>query len=127
MTRLIEFLISLAIVVVVFVGVGFLLPSSRHFEHSVETNRKMTIVYDTLNSLRRFPTWNILVAKDPGMDLELVGPEQGVGARLEYSSDESGIGDGAWEIVDTVPNKSVTYAIEGPARGDNKRTTFHLE
>ncbi|MEG3193985.1 polyketide cyclase, partial [Lysobacter sp. D1-1-M9] len=99
MTRLIEFLISLAIVVVVFVGVGFLLPSSRHFEHSVETNRKMTIVYDTINSLRRFPAWNILVAKDPNMDLELVGPEEGVGARLEYSSEERGIGEGAWEIV----------------------------
>lgn len=127
MTRLIEFLISLAIVVAVFVGVGFLLPSSRHFEHSVETNRKMTIVYDTINSLRRFPAWNILVAKDPNMDLELVGPEEGVGARLEYSSEERGIGEGAWEIVETVPNESVTYAIEDPERGNNKRTTFHLE
>ena len=54
MTRLLEILISLAIVAVLFIVVGFLLPSSRHLENSVETNRKMTIVYDTLNSVRRF-------------------------------------------------------------------------
>ena len=51
MTRLLEILISLAIVAVLFTVVGFVLPSSRYLENSVETNRKMTIVYDTLNTV----------------------------------------------------------------------------
>ena len=127
MTRLIEILISLAIVLALFLIVGFLLPSSRHFQTSVETNRKMTIVYDTLNSLRRFDEWNALVARDPRMDIKLVGPAEGVGARLEYSSDERGIGDGAWEITDTQKNRSVTYSITNELRGKNKRTSFILE
>ena len=46
-----------------FVIVGLVLPDSRHLSHSVETNRKMTIVFDTLNSLRRFPDWNPLVLR----------------------------------------------------------------
>jgi type II secretory pathway pseudopilin PulG len=50
---LIEILISLAIVAVLFVVVGLILPSSRHVQESIETNRKMTIVRDTLNSPRR--------------------------------------------------------------------------
>ena len=58
MTRLIEILISLAIVAALFLIVGIALPSSRHLQHSVETNRKLTIVFDTLNSLRRFKDWN---------------------------------------------------------------------
>src|SRR5690606_24514317 len=127
MTRLIELLISLAIVLALFLIVGFLLPSSRHFETSVETNRKMTIVYDTLNSMRRFDEWNVVVAHDPQMERKLVGPAEGVGARFEYSSKEEGVGDGSWEIVDTKENQSVSYAITNSQRGKNKRTTFLLE
>ena len=77
MTRLIEILISLAIVAVLFVAVGFLLPSSRHIENSVETNRKLTVVYDTISSFRRFDDWNTLALRDPGMDQKLVGPGLG--------------------------------------------------
>ena len=127
MTRLIEFLISAAIVLALFLIIGFMLPSSRHFETSVETNRKMTIVYDTLNSMRRFDEWNPLVLRDPNMDIELVGPAEGVGARLEYSSDERGLGDGSWEIVANQENRSVTYAITSEQRGENQRTSFILQ
>lgn len=127
MTRLIELLISLAIVAVLFVSVGVLLPDSRHLRHSVETNRKLTIVYDTLNSLRRFPDWNPLVLKDPAMQLKLSGPEEGVGAKLEYSSKERGLREGSWEIVKSEPGKMIEYAITDIEPGTNKRTTFVLK
>lgn len=126
MTRLIELLISLAIVAALFLLIGVILPSSRHLESSVETNRKLTIVYDTLNSLRRWPTWNPIAAKDPAMEIELSGPAQGVGARLEYSSDEPGLDEGSWEIVDNEPNRRVAYAITSVERGENKRSEFFL-
>ena len=47
MTRLIEVLISLAIVLALFLVISLVLPSSRHLSEQVQTNRKMTIVYDT--------------------------------------------------------------------------------
>lgn len=127
MTRLIEILISLAIVAVLFVTVGFLLPSSRHIENSVETNRKLTIVYDTISSFRRFDEWNTLALRDPRMDVNLAGPEEGVGARFEYSSDEEEVGEGSWEIIEAVPNKSVTFKITDEKSGKNKITKFILE
>ena len=126
MTRLIELLISLAIVAALFLIIGLLLPSSRHLEASVETNRKMSIVYDTLNSLRRWPTWNPIAAKDAAMKFKLSGPEEGVGARLDYSSEERGLGEGSWEIVESEPNKRVAYALTSDERGQNKRTEFTL-
>ena len=126
MTRLIELLISLAIVAVIFVTVGVVLPSSRHLEHSVETNRKQTIVFDTLNSLRRFPDWNPLVMKDPAMQVKVSGPDAGVGARLDYSSKERGLRDGSWEIVESVPGERVVFALEDVEPGNNKRTAFNL-
>ncbi|ALN64763.1 hypothetical protein GLA29479_3912 [Lysobacter antibioticus] len=126
MTRLIEILISLAIVAVLFLVVGVVLPSSRHLSHSVETNRKLTIVFDTLNSVRRFKDWNPLVLRDPAMEVKLTGKDEGVGARLEYSSKERGLGKGSWEIVSSEPGKSVGYKIVNEERGDNKRTEFKL-
>lgn len=126
MTRVIEFLISLAIVAVLFLVVGLLLPSSRHLVEKTETNRKLTIVFDTLNSLRRFDDWNPLVLRDPRMQLKLSGPATGVGARLDYSSQEKGLGDGSWTITESVPKSRVVYAVENHDRGNNKRYAFRL-
>ena len=126
MTRLIELLISLAIVAALFLIIGVILPSSRHLQHSVETNRKLTIVYDTLNSLRRFPEWHPIAAKDPAIQIKLSGPAEGVGARLDYSSQERGLGQGSWEIVANEPNRRVSYEITSDERGENKRSEFFL-
>lgn len=127
MTRLIEVLISLAIVAALFVIVGFMLPSHRHIEQSVETNRKMTIVYDTLNSFARFGQWNVLPLHDPAMDIKVSGPKSGPGAQYDYSSNERSVGSGSWKLVDSVPGKSVTFDVTNKEPGTNKVTTFTLE
>ena len=127
MTRLLEILISLAIVATLFLLVGLVLPDSRHLTEKIETNRKLTIVFDTLNSLRRFKDWNPLVLRDPRVQLSLSGPDSGVGARLDYVSNEEGLGKGSWEITESVPREKIAYKIENPERGTNKRTTFTLD
>ncbi len=127
MTRIIEFLIALGIVAGLFVIIGVCLPGERHISESIETNRKMTIVYDTVNSLRRFKDWNPLVLRDPAAELKLSGPEAGVGARLEYTSSDETLGKGSWEIKESEENKRVRIAIEDPSRGHDKVTTFTLE
>lgn len=126
MTRLLELLISVAIVAVLFLAVGVVLPSSRHLSHSVETNRKLTIVFDTLNSFRRFDDWNPLVLRDPRMQIKLSGPVSGEGATLSYTSQEKGLGSGSYKIVESKPRERVVYAVENHERGDNKRMTFTL-
>src|SRR6476620_10438420 len=127
MTRLIEVLISLAIVAALFLVISLVLPSSRHLSEKVETNRQMTIVYDTLNSLRRFKDWNPLVLRDPKMQLQFSGPASGVGARMDYTSDKPQLGQGSWEITATEPRASVTYAIVNPQRGHDKTSVFTLK
>jgi len=128
MIRIIEFLIALALVAVLFVVIGLFLPSERHVTESIETNRKMTIVYDTVNNLRRFKDWNPLVLRDPAVELALSGPPSGVGARLDYRSSEPTLGQGSWEIVDSdEENRSVTIAVNDPARGTDKVITFRLQ
>ncbi|NUS39792.1 MAG: polyketide cyclase [Lysobacter sp.] len=127
MTRLIEIVISLAIVAALFLVVGLVLPSHRHLSEQVETNRKVTIVYDTLNSFRRFKDWNPLVLRDPRMKVQLSGPQSGVGATLSYSSEHPQLGEGSYKITASEPGQSVTYAIENPQRGGEKKTVFVLK
>ncbi|WP_374011969.1 polyketide cyclase [Pseudoxanthomonas koreensis] len=127
MTRIIEFLIALGIVAVLFLVVGAALPSHRHISESVETNRKMTIVYDTVNNLRRFKDWNPLVLRDPAIKLNHSGPAEGVGARLDYTSNDKYVGNGSWEITDSVLDEKVVIDVEDARRGKDKTIQFLLE
>ena len=127
MTRLIEFLIALGIVAGLALLVGVVLPDHRHITESVETNRKMTIVYDTVNNLRRFRDWNTLVLRDPKIQLKTSGPESGVGARLDFVSSDDRIGTGSWEIVESIPNEKVVIKVEDATAGHDKTVQFLLE
>jgi hypothetical protein len=127
MTRVIEFLISLVIVAVLFLLVGVFLPSRRHVEHSMETNHPVRQVYDTLNSFKRFHDWHPLKMHDPAIRYTMEGPERGVGAKLNYVSQRGAIGQGSFEIVNTVPDSQIEFAIENPAYGENKTSMFTLE
>ena len=134
MTRLIEFLIALALVLALFVVVGLFLPSKRHLEESTETNRRMTIVFDTVNNVRRMKDWNLLLPTNPA-ELSFSGGEaySGVGARVDFNSADSRRGKGHWEITesnapaDATGASKVVYAIEDSQPGNNKQTVFSLE
>ncbi len=118
MIRFIEFLIALAIVLVLFVLVGVILPSERQLEESVESNRRMTIIFDTVNNIRRLNDWNSLV---PSLEQEVKysgGDNQtGVGARVDYVSANPGWGEGFWEITES----------QRPDEGGSGRVAFKLE
>src|SRR3546814_292075 len=86
----------------------------------------MTIVFDTINRRRRFTEWNALALRDPRADCELSGTESGVGAKLTWTSDVKQVGKGSWELVESVPDKSVKFAIEDQRRGHDKVTEFTL-
>ena len=134
MTRLIEFLIALALVLALFLVIGLVLPSKRSLEESAETNRRMTIVFDTLNNVRRLKDWNPLIPHAAN-ELSYSGGDEdhsGVGARVDYNS-ASAWGKGSWEIVESerpAPNGGtgkVAYAITDSKLGTDKKTTFNLE
>ena len=124
MTRLLELLISMAIVAVLFVIVGVVLPSSRSLSESVETNRKMSIVFDTVNSFKRFDDWHPFALGQVKLDRS--GPEEGFGARIDYDSQVSGVGKGSWEIIESEQDSRVVYRIEDDKRGSNKQSAITL-
>ncbi|MBW8366382.1 MAG: SRPBCC family protein [Arenimonas sp.] len=127
MTRVIEWIVSLLIVIALFVVIGLFLPSTRTVSESAETNRPMSTVNDLVGSFTRFRDWNSLVNKDPRVQLTTSGPEQGVGAKLEFKSNDASIGNGSWTLIEDVPGEKIVYAVENEARGGNKLMTFRFE
>jgi hypothetical protein len=127
MTRVIEWIVSLLIVVALFVAIGVFLPSKRSVSHEVETNRPMSTVNDLLGSFTRFKDWNALINHDPKMRLTVSGPASGVGAKLAYASDDGLVGEGSWEVIEEVPGERIVYALDTPGRGQNKKMTFTFE
>jgi len=134
MTRLIEFLIALALVLALFLVIGLVLPSKRQLEESAETNRRMTIVFDTLNNVRRLKDWNPLLPHAAN-ELSYSGGDEGhagVGARVDYDS-KGQWGKGSWEITASerpAPNGGtgkIVYAITDQKLGTDKVTAFNLE
>lgn len=127
MTRVIEWIVSLLIVIALFVVIGLFLPSKRTVSHSVETNRPMSTVNDLLNGFARFKDWNALINHDPRMQLTTSGPESGVGAKLDFSSAQRSVGSGSWEITESEPGEKIVYSLDVPGRGESKRMTFRFE
>jgi effector-binding domain-containing protein len=127
MTRFVEFMISLLIVVAVFVVIGVFLPSKRIYSYSIETNRPMSTVNDLFNGFSRFKDWNPLLRYDPHAKTEISGPASGVGAKFSYDSRRDKIvGQGAWEIIESIPGEKIKYKLTGPSRGQDKSMTIRL-
>ena len=133
MTRLIEFVIALALVLALFLVIGLVLPSTRQLQESIETNRRMTIVFDTLNNVRRLKDWNPLIPSAAN-ELSYSGGDNntGVGAKVDFNSANAAWGQGSWEIVESErpaptggPGK-IAYSIVDKRMGDDKRSVFTL-
>ena len=125
MTRVLELLVSLLIVAALVVIVGVLLPSQGHIERSIEVSSPLRQIYDSVNTLRRFPEWSPERRLDPMLRMEYSGPRTGVGAKVSYSGNES-VGDGSLTIVSSDEDSQVKMDVENNFVGENKTYTITL-
>ena len=110
-------LIGLVALIVLLALVGLLLPSAAHVERSVTVAAPPTAVYDIVNDLRRFNEWSPWFEKDPKARYSFSGPQSGVGSRLEWSSDDSSVGTGSQEIIESVPDQRVRTRLDFGSQG----------
>jgi hypothetical protein len=84
-------LIVLALVVIVL-GIGAFLPKDFRVERSIEIDASPDVVFDQVNSLRKWDAWSPWIARDPSIENTFAGPEAGVGATVTWTSEKSGDG-----------------------------------
>lgn len=94
-----------ALLLLTFLGVGFILPGTWTAERSGVVHAPPEVVYalvDAPEAWRRWTSW-------PDSGLVVEGPERGVGARMAWN--DTNLGDGAFEIVTATPFETVRYHV----------------
>ena len=125
--RFLKWLLVVAVALVaIIVGGGFLLPANVHVERSAVVQADAGKIFPYVNSLRRFHEWSPWAERDPNMKLEFSGPEEGVGAKMAWSSEKGDVGSGSQEIVENTPNERVVTALDFGEMGKAK-ASFQLQ
>lgn len=127
MTRLIEFLIAAAIVVVLFLVIALFLPAKRVISHAIETNRPANTVYDVVNGFHHFNNWNLLRSYDNKMKVDISADPKAQGATLKYDSAKANVGAGSWTLAEQDPGKKVVYKLTSSSIGSDKTMVFTIE
>ena len=129
MNRLLEIIVALAIVFVLAVVFAVALPSHRHIERSVEVSSPARQIFDVIDGFRTFPSWNALRAYDSRVQLNFDGPAAGPGAKVNWISKDSRIGNGSLTVSNNPPQQQdaqVTWDVVNPWRGENKKFTIDI-
>lgn len=127
MTRLIEFLIAAAMVVVLFLVIALFLPAKRVLTYSIETNRPANTVYDVVNGFHHFKSWNPLLSYDSKMKVDISADSKVKGATLKYSSEKTVVGAGTWTLAEQEPGKKVVYKLDNNSVGSDKTMVITIE
>ena len=94
-----------ALLLLLFLGVGFLLPGTWSAERTAALDVPPEVVFPLVDAPRAWRRWTAW----PDSGLVAEGPERGVGARLVW--DDPDLGDGSFEIVAVEPLRSVRYRV----------------
>lgn len=73
-------------------GIGLFIPKDYHVERSIEIDAPPDLVFDQVNNFRNWDAWSPWLAQDPTIKNEYSGPESGVGAKVSWTSENSGEG-----------------------------------
>lgn len=107
-----KILIGIGALIIVFIGVGLVLPSKVEVARETVIEAPVTDVFAVVNRLDRFNEWSPWFEYDPQGDYRVEGPEAGVGQRLVWSSEHDSVGSGSQEIIESVENELVRTALD---------------
>ena len=109
---------SLLLLIVVLAVVSLFLPSKSEVSRSVRIDAPPAEVFPYVNDFRQFNRWSPWFGIDPDTEYEFSGPASGVGAKLEWSSEDPNVGKGSQEIVASVEPERVDTRLEFDGQGD---------
>lgn len=137
MRRFIKIVAAVAVVLLLaFVGVGLLLPSSYRVERSIVIGADAPAIHVFVGDLRRWPEWTPWQDADPSIRIEPGAKTHGVGAQQSWTGDS---GNGALIFTDSAPETGVRYdlsfddgafesrgAVLYHPQGSNTRVTWQM-
>ncbi|GJL81104.1 MAG: hypothetical protein DHS20C01_07380 [marine bacterium B5-7] len=110
-------IIGLILLVAVLAVVGLLLPDTVRVERSITINASPDSIFPKVNSVAVFREWSPWYQRDPDMEVSYSGPDSGVGAAVEWSSNQSDVGSGRQIITESREYEYVGYDLDFGAQG----------
>ena len=111
--RILKWIFGFVVLVgVIFFGGAFLLPQNVEVARSVEIDAQASDIFPHVNSLKAAAAWSPWLGKDPDVQLNYSGPDEGIGATLDWSSEHPQVGNGSQIISASVADTKVTTALD---------------
>ncbi|HNR19345.1 MAG TPA: SRPBCC family protein [Bacteroidia bacterium] len=85
-------------------------------EKSIVINAPASVVYDQVNNLKNWQSWEPWRKEDPSMKISYEGPESGANAKYSWISEK--MGNGTMTITESTANKNVKTALNFGPGGD---------
>jgi len=104
-------ILGLCALAVILAGVALALPGHVTVARSMVINAPESIVFSYLNNVHRFGDWSPWALRDPELTVSYSGPDQGKGAKVEWTSSKASVGTGSMEITNADPNKTIELAV----------------
>ncbi len=111
-------LVVLAAIFAIWLIATVLSPSHCHLERSVEINAPAPVVFNNLNSPKKWEQWSFWNELEPDAKKTYEGPEAGAGSK--YSWEGKKIGRGSMVIVESIPSDSIKTELDFGGRGAAK-------
>ena len=104
-------LIAIPIIVVGFLIIVALQPSTYRVTRSLAIAAPQEVVFPHMNELQKWEAWNPWGKADPNMKLTYGGSASGVGANYTWAGNKE-VGEGRATITESRPGESVKYKME---------------
>jgi hypothetical protein len=101
-----------------FVGGGYLLPISPLTANGDQ--RAADKVFALVGGYKRFNEWSPWAELDPKAVYTFEGPESGVGAKMNWASNDPNVGAGSQTITEHVPNSHVAVDLDFGTMGKSQ-------
>jgi len=111
-------LVILAAIFLIWLAASALSKSHCHLERSIEINTPAQVVFDNVNSPKKWEQWSYWNELEPDAKKTYEGPEAGVGSK--YSWEGKKVGKGSLIIVESIPNQSIKTELDFGGEGQAK-------
>ena len=117
--------IVVAVLVVLLLVVGFFLPSTFTVVRSTEIAAPTSKVYPLVADPRGWKQWSAWNRRDPQMQIEYSGPQQGMGAKWAWKSKSQG--DGEMTFTSVEPGRRVSFDLYFPDFGTTSKGELRFD
>jgi hypothetical protein len=111
MRPIMRLILGLCALVAIMAGVALALPGHVTVARSVVINAPEPVIFPYLNDLHRFGDWSPWASRDPKLAVTFSGPQQGKGAKVQWTSNKPSVGAGSMEITGSDPNRHIDLGV----------------